>query len=155
MTSGEMRVFICAASIGVFDLSRTIAEIVLSHHLDCAPLRFRALMQVKLAIDEKYVTLMTRKRAKIRCKHRNPLRLLPKTRGRSCRAAKQPPLRVGIDARSAGIKKWWLVSASEEHPRPRVHNFAAHTVKVWTAPSRWSGVPKLRTRSPRTFALRA
>src|SRR5260364_383318 len=77
--------------------------------------------------------------------------LLRKAVGRSCRAAKQPPLRVGIDARSAGIKKWWLVSASEEHPRPRVHNFAAHTVKVWTAPSRWSGVPKLRTRSPRTF----
>src|SRR5260363_101365 len=118
MTSGEMRVFICAASIGVFDLSRTIAEIVLSHHLDCCAFAFSR-------SDAGIVTHYA---------------LLRKAVGRSCRAAKQPPLRVGIDARSAGIKKWWLVSASEEHPRPRVHNFAAHTVKVWTAPSRWSGV---------------
>src|SRR5260363_62737 len=38
-------------------------------------------MQVKLAIDEKYVTLMTRKRAKIRCKHRNPLRFTQERSG--------------------------------------------------------------------------
>src|SRR5260364_388769 len=41
--------------------------------------------------------------------------LLRKAVGRSCRAAKQPPLRVGLDARSAGIKKWCSSDALTNH----------------------------------------